>query len=62
MPNFDESFEDEHEASASEAEGGEAEPEAEVPEGDDSNEADEGPPTKKRKTNGNATSKYEGPA
>lgn len=62
MRNSDESFEDEHDASASEAEGGGAEPEADAPEGDDSNEADEGPPSKKRKTDGSATSKFEGPA
>lgn len=60
MQNSDESYEDEHEASGSEPEEGGAEPEN--PEGDDNNEADGAPPTKKRKTDGSASSKYEGPA
>lgn len=60
MRNLGDSFEDEQDASASEAEDGGAEPE--IVEGDDNDEADEAPPTKKRKTDGSAASKYEGPA
>lgn len=60
MRNLSESFEDDQEASGSEPEEGGAEPE--IHEGDDNNEADEAPPTKKRKTDGSAAPKYEGPA
>lgn len=60
MQNLGEPFEDEQDGSASEPEEGGAEPE--IPEGDDNNEADGAPPTKKRKTDGSAASKYEGPA
>lgn len=60
MHDLGEAFDGDPDPSASEPEEGGAEPDA--PEGDDNNEADGSPPTKKRKTAGSAASKFDGPA
>ncbi|KAG8165974.1 hypothetical protein KVR01_004526 [Diaporthe batatas] len=59
MHDLGEAFDDDPDASASEPEEGGAE---QGPEGDDNDEAEGAPPTKKRKTDGNAASKFDGPA